>query len=163
MRSFNFIPNYTVSSTVVITLLISLVKMSLLSSQDSRFLGWRIFLKIRVFLRLLFFISSTSSFITATFSLIADIWFFNWSIWKSLFSILSVLFFIFNRLDSPMLIALAAVALLSQKSFFNARRCWLEKLLNFCKATFLVFVGVWWGRRRFGFRIFFRPYFVWLH
>ena len=109
MRSFNFIPNYTVSSTVGITLLVSLVKMSLLSSQDSRFLGWRIFLKIRVFLRLLFFISSTSSFITATFSLIADTWFFNWSIWKSLFSILSVLFFSFDRLDLPILIALVAV------------------------------------------------------
>ena len=99
----------SVSSTVGFTLLISLVKMTLLLSQDPHFLGWGIFLKIRVFLRLLFFISSISSFITVTSSLRADIWFFNWSIWKSLFSVLSVLFSIFDRLDLSMLIALVAV------------------------------------------------------
>ena len=80
-----------ISSTIGITLLITLVKMSILLSQDSRFLGWGVFLKIRVFLRLLFFISSMSSFITVTSSLRADISFFNWS----LFSIFSVLFFYF--------------------------------------------------------------------
>ena len=46
--------------------------------------------------------------------------------------------------------------------FFNAGRCWLDKLLNFLKTTFLVFVGVWWGMWWVGFQILFWPHFVWL-
>ena len=76
---FSILSRITVSSIAGITLLVSLIKMSLLSSQDSQFLGWEMFLKIGVFLRLLFFISLTSSFITVTFSLqISD--FSNWSV-----------------------------------------------------------------------------------
>ena len=88
-------------------------------SQVSVFLGRRIFLKIRVFLRLLFFISSISSFITVTSSLRTDIWFFDLSIWKSLLSFFSGLFFIFDRLDLPMLIALVSTFL--TKSISSSR------------------------------------------
>ena len=77
LGALSIISRFTASSTVGITLLISLIIILLLSSQVSPFLGRGMFLKIRVFLRLLLFPPSISSFITVTSSLRADIWYFN--------------------------------------------------------------------------------------
>ena len=85
--ALSILSRITVSSTVGITLLISLAKMSLFSSQDFRFWVGEYFQKLGVSIR-----------------------FFKWwSIWKSIFSVISLFIFNFERLDSPMLIALVSV------------------------------------------------------
>ena len=86
------------------------------------FLSWLMFFVKKCHFQLKQLCHSISTFITVFYSLRVDIWFFNWSIWQSLFSILSVLFSISDRLDLPMLIALvAAISTFLTKSLSSSK------------------------------------------
>ena len=79
------------SATSSMIILISLARVSLISSQDSLLLVWRMFRKINVFLIPLLLISSGSDFISFRLVVRLVIWLLISSIWKSWFDIFSEL------------------------------------------------------------------------